>query len=229
MESQETEQIIKDLIKKATIKQEIYGITLDIFNSFKAELKTVDRWIGVKTLSQNKNFKVKYSESGDFEAELKFASDTLVFMMHTNVFNFPDENMIFKTSYVKQDPSRSFCGTIMIYNFLSDSLKYNRMEDLGYLMARIFVNKEKHFFIQGQRQYSFLFRDFANLVMDKKNIRKIILTSIQQAIEFDLLVPPFETVNQLTVGMKMQSEGNFALRTGKRLGFSIKTDEEDED
>ena len=224
METKENEQIISGLIKKATTKQQIYQTTLNTFGLLKSEIEMVSRWIKIKTSHCDKSLNVRYTESGDFEAELKFASDTLVFMMHTNVFNFSEDNMIYKTNYVKDDPTRSYCGTIMIYNFLSDSIRYNRLDDIGYLMARIFVNKENHFFIQGQRQYSFLFRDFANLIMDRKNIRKIILTSIQQSIEFDLLVPPIETINQMSLGMKIQNEGNYALKTGKRLGFSMKTE-----
>jgi len=33
---------------------------------------------------------------------------------------------------------------ISIYNFLSDSFKFNRVNDIGYLIARVFTNKENH-------------------------------------------------------------------------------------
>jgi len=223
MDNLSSEKIITDLIQKASLKQDIYKTTFNAFNMFKKELVLVNRWVKVKTRNCAKPLKIKYSESGDFETELKFATDTLVFMMHTNVFNFPDDHIIFKNQYVKEDNRRSYCGTILIYNFLSDSIFYNRTEDLGYLIARIFINKDNHFFIQGQRQYSFMFRDFANLMMDKNNVRDIILTSIQLSIEFDLLVPPFETINQLTIAQKVQTEGNFALKTGKRVGFTMQS------
>lgn len=227
MDDQTSALLISNLINKALTKQQIYRTTLETFQMMKKELLLVSSWIQRKTLKIDKQLKVKYTESGDFQAELKFATDTLIFMMHTNVFNFPEDHFIYKNAYVRQDPFRTYCGSIMIYNFLSDSLKYNRTDDVGYLMARIFVNKEKHFFIQGQRQYSFMFRDFPNLVVDKANVRRIILTSIQQAIEFDLLVPPLETINQITVSQKLAAEGNFALKTGKRLGFSIENLDED--
>ena len=44
---------------------------------------------------------------------------------------------------------------INIYNFLSDSFVYDRERDLGYLVARVFLNKEGHFFVQGKKQLGF--------------------------------------------------------------------------
>ena len=55
-----------------------------------------------------------------------------------------------KQKYVKEDKMRSFCGVIHVYNFLNDSFKYNRLNDVGNLVARIFVNKDKHFFVEGE-------------------------------------------------------------------------------
>ena len=45
---------------------------------------------------------------------------------------------------------RSFCGVINIYNFLSQTLlKYNRLNDAGFLIASVFINKDYHFFVEG--------------------------------------------------------------------------------
>ena len=43
------------------------------------------------------------------------------------------------TSYVKEDKNRSYCGVIHLYNFLADSFKYNRLNDVGYLIGRVFI------------------------------------------------------------------------------------------
>ena len=72
--------------------------------------------------------------------------------MHTNIFDYQSNHQICKTKYVQQDLMRSFCGIINIYNFLSDSLKYNRMNDSGFLISRIFINKDKHFFVEGDKE-----------------------------------------------------------------------------
>ena len=221
MNTTENERIIDSLYSKSKAKQDIYENTLKTFLLLKQETGVIAEWMRRKICKDEKNIHILFTENGEFEAELKFAGDTLVFFMHTNVFNFPNEHQIQKSSYVKADPLRSYCGMIMVYNFLSDSIKYNRMDDLGYMMCRIFINKEGHFFIQGQRQYSFLFKDFANLVMNKKHMKNILLTSIIQAIDFDLLVPPFDKVNQLNVMQKIKATNTLSLKTGKRLGFDL--------
>jgi hypothetical protein len=47
-----------------------------------------------------------------------------------------------------------YFGVVNVYNFLSDSFRYNRERDLGYLVARIFLNKEGHFFVQGSANWA---------------------------------------------------------------------------
>ena len=79
----------------------------------------------------DKSVLVEYLSKGNYEAQIKFSGDTLLFHMHSNVFDFPKNHSINQTKYVKDDNLRSFCGVIHIYNVLSDSLKYNRLNDEG--------------------------------------------------------------------------------------------------
>ncbi|MDQ3073059.1 MAG: hypothetical protein M3Q97_07355, partial [Bacteroidota bacterium] len=146
---------------KAGTKQFIFRKTIDTFKLFKQHINQVAGEVQGQMVPIDKNIEVSAFESGDFEVGLKFSGDTLYFMMHTNVFNFPPEHAIHRTDYVREDPLRAYCGMIMIYDFLSDSIKYNRLNDIGYLIARVFVNKEGHFFVQGKRQFSFLYNDFS--------------------------------------------------------------------
>ena len=94
------------------------------------------------------------------------------------------------------------------------------MNDVGYLIARIFVNKEGHFFVQGKRQFSFLYNDLSAFEINAEIIKLIIQTSILNTIDFDLFVPPFEQVNEVTLAQNIMETGNAALKTGKRLGFN---------
>src|SRR5687768_17561895 len=158
---QKTQEIIHALEEKASTKQYIFRKTIDIFEIFKTQIKQVADEVSKQMNAIDSNVHVSSKNNGDFESELRFSADTLMFIMHTNVFNFPPEHSIHKTEYVREDPMRSYCGMIMIYDFLSDSIKYGRMSDIGYLIARIFINKEGHFFVQGKRQFSFLYNDFS--------------------------------------------------------------------
>ena len=217
---QKTQDIIKALQLKAGTKQYIFRKTIEIFNVFKEQIRVVASEVSTSIEAIDPNIQVFAKESGDFESELKFSGDTLMFMMHTNVFNFPPEHSIHKSEYVREDPLRGYCGMIMIYDFLSDSIKYGRMNDIGYLIARIFINKEGHFFVQGKRQFSFLYNDFSAFQITPEIIKLIIQTAILHTIDFDLFVPPFESVKEVTLMQKIMEAGNAALKTGKRLGFS---------
>jgi hypothetical protein len=217
---QKTQEIINALEEKASTKQYIFRKTIDIFEIFKTQIREVADEVSQQMKSIDSNVQVSSKNNGDFEAELKFSADTLTFIMHTNVFSFPPEHSIHKTEYVQQDPLRAYCGMIMIYDFLSDSIKYGRMSDIGYLIARIFINKEGHFFIQGKRQFSFLYNDFSTFEITPEIIRLIVQTAMLHTIDFDLFVPPFDAVKEVTLMQKFMEAGNAAVKTGKRLGFN---------
>lgn len=219
-EKKEYQEIKENLLNTASNKQFIFRKTIEVFSKFKKELSLMSDSLAKSVKSKDKHIDVRYSENGDFEAHFKFSGDTLLFIMHTNVFNFPNEHFIYKTKYIKDDPQRSYCGMILIYNFLSDSIKYNRLQDSGFLIGRVFINKDGHFFIQGKRQFSFLYKDFSNNVIDEETIKNIINTAVLYALDFDLLVPPFEAIQEITLLQKLQETGNIALKTSKRLGFT---------
>jgi hypothetical protein len=221
---QKTLEIIKSLEIKGGTKQYIFRKTNEIFNIFRTQIHELAVELNTEMAKIDPSVQVTAKESGDFESELKFSGDTLMFLMHTNVFNFPPDSPIHKTDYVREDPLRSYCGMIMIYDFLSDSIKYGRMNDIGYLIARIFINKEGHFFVQGKRQFSFLYNDFSAYQINSETIRLIIQTAILHTIDFDLFVPPFDSVKEVTLMQKILEAGNAALKTGKRLGFTYGED-----
>ena len=119
----------------------------------------------------------------------------------------------------------SYCGVINIYNFLADSFKYNRVNDIGYLVARIFVNKDNHFFVEGKRQSEEIVKEFDVDTISPGIIRQIVETAIQYCIEFDLLVPPYDQVKMATVDQMQQKISHSKMITGKRLGFSFNSDD----
>ncbi len=51
--------------------------------------------------------------------------------------------------------------------------------------------------------------------------------AINYTLDFDLLVPPYDTVKLATVGQIRQSINDSRLRTGKRLGFQFLADDID--
>lgn len=212
---------ISGLLKtKGNLKQDVYGITLDRFEVIKKDLRKISNELNEAKDADDK-FDVDYKENGKFEARIKFAGDELIFNMHTNVFGFDAESYVHTLDYVKDDPSRQFCGMIEVYNFLADSFKYNRVYDVGYLIARIFINKDGHFFVEGEEQLGFLYKQFDKMVLVDELICMIIENAMLYSIDFDLWVPKYAEVKQLTVGQKIQQNGNITHMTGKRVGFEF--------
>lgn len=221
----EKKDLAELLEKQSLLKQDVYEVAKETFAKMKTFLtKEIDEF---RTLIPNERVRLNVINKGDFEIQAFVGSDLLVFHMHTNVFSFPKEHSIWKTSYVENDPSRAYCGIINIYNFLADSFLQDRMNDSGYLIGRIFVNKDNHFFIEGQGHLGTQFRDFINGELNEERFCQIIRYSIQHSVNFDLLTPPYDIVNYVSVGdMKMMSS-SLNLKTAKRLGFRF-SNENDE-
>ena len=211
--------ILKLLADKSSTKQQVYKITKRIFTDLQNILSA--KAIRLNKEVANTDIDVSYEDSGDFDAKLKFSGDTLLFHMHTNVFDFKSSHQIYKSSYVKEDKMRSYCGIINIYNFLSDSLKYNRLNDAGFLIARIFINKDSNFFVEGDKELGFLFNDFAKMKIDNEQLDHIINATIQYSLNFDLETPDFNDVRLVSIHEILQMNSNHKLKTSKRLGYKF--------
>ncbi len=219
------ELIIETLSSKATLKQNIYDNTLEVFDQLKEVLHEITSDVNLNIKGFDKRIKLEYNDKGKFEAELRMAGDVLIFSMHSNVFEFDRDHSVWKLSYVQDDKMRSYCGIINIYNFLSDSFKYNRLDDLGYLIGRIFINKDNHYFVEGKRQMGFLYNNFGSAKIDKVGLRKIVETAMLYTLEFDLLVPPYDNVKIASVAQVTAKIENSKLQTGKRLGYKFNSDD----
>ncbi|RPH33483.1 MAG: hypothetical protein EHM93_05075 [Bacteroidales bacterium] len=223
---QETRQLIlNNLSEKSGMKQLVYDNTYATFNLIKEVLHEMASDYNSAFKGVDKRVKMEYHDRGKFEAEIRVAGDILIFSMHSNVFQFDRDHNIWKLSYVKDSKNASYCGIINIYNFLRDSFKYNRLDDLGYLIGRVFINKDYHYFVEGKRQMGFLYNNFGSATIDKESLVNIIQSSILYTLEFDLLVPPYDVVKIASVNQMNTKIENSKLQTGKRLGFKFNSDD----
>ncbi len=222
-------ELFASIVEKASIKQNVYRHTYETFNNFKKVIKHLVKEYQNDDNQKRSQIPFEYKNRGEFEVELKFAGDILVFIMHTNVFEFPRNHEIMKLPYIREDNSRSYCGIINIYNFLGDSFKYKRINDLGYLIGRVFINKDLHYFIEGKREIGLLYQSFDVAKMNDDAAKNIIKSSIKYTLNFDLLTPPYEEVKLLTVQQIQTSLDNMKIITGKRLGFKFQADRDEED
>ncbi|MGE0561236.1 MAG: hypothetical protein AB7O47_05425 [Flavobacteriales bacterium] len=217
-------QIIEVLKRKASLKQSVFRKTIDVFNDFKTEAEKLAEELKVDMEKIDKHVVIEFQVKGDYEFHIKFGGDILVFYMHTNVFDFPKNHNIWNNSYVKEDELRAYCGMINIYNFLADSMKYNRVNDIGYLVGRFFVNNDLHYFVEGKKQMGILFNDFINETINTKKVRAIIETSILYSLDFDLLTPPYNNMREVSVMDIIEVTNAMKIKTGKRLGFKFQVD-----
>lgn len=217
--------IVKVLSVKSTVKYKVYDTTLSFFKEAKVILSNLSNELNSKLQEGDSRLRVEFSDKSLYEAEIKVASDLLIFSMHSNVFEFDREHPIWNVDYVKDNVLNSYCGVIHIYNFLADSFKYNRNDDLGYLVARIFINSEGAFWVEGKRQFGFEFNEFGKHKLDSVLFEKIIQTAILYSIEFDLLVPAFDDVKIASVAQVNQKIESARFITGKRLGYLYRSDD----
>ncbi len=219
------QQIVSLLNTKAPAKQEVFDKTLEVFEMLKEILSEIESDYNAELKTKDERIKLEYKDRGEFVAQLKVAGDVLVFNMHTNTFEFDRDHEIWKQPYSKKDVSNTFCGIIYVYNYLHDSFRYHRHEDIGYLVTRLFVNREGHFFVEGKRQKGMGVNHFGVKELNKESLRSIIEVSVFYSLSFDLLVPPYDDMMMVTL-MQVESEiMHSRLKTGKRLGFKYNSDD----
>lgn len=219
-------QRIADLLgTKATLTLHVNEQTFTAFSQLKDVLHELSSEINDALDEMGKKIRVEYRDRGKFEAQLQVAEDILIFSMHTNVFLFNRDHAIWQNSYVRECKENCFCGIINIYNFLTDSFKYNRNADEGYLIGRIFINHEMEYFVEGKRQIIQRHNNFGTQKLDKAGLLSIVEAAIAYAIDFDLLVPPYETVKTVSVDQLNTKIEHSKMQTGKRLGYKFNADD----
>lgn len=215
-------QIVGQLNHKACLKQENFRNIKKIFQMLYSEAGNIVKELSEKISDVDKLVHVEIKEVNKFEFHVKFSGDLLVFVMQTNIITFSDEYPIMQSSYIKEDRKRGYFGNIMIYNFMADSLKYQRHNDPGYLIARILVNHENHFYVEGVRQLNFLFTDIGHNTISKQWLRLLIEKAIFTAIDIDLIGTKYPDIPKVTGYEKINK--NDLSDLGQKIGFQMSSD-----
>ena len=219
-------KILETIVSKSTLKQKVFDNTFATFNDLKETLLEMasemdDQLDGLL----DRRVRLEYRDRGKFEAQIQVANDLLIFQMHTDVFAFEPNHVIWQNPYVQTDRDNSYCGVINIYNFLSDSFKFNRNADEGYLIGRIFINREKCYFVEGKQQTSMRPMQFGKAEIDSEALVRILESAIYYALHFDLLLPSYDDNKRVTVDQFNTKLDNSKFVTGKRLGYDFDVDD----
>ncbi len=217
-------RILDTLVRKSTLKQKVFDHTFAVFNLLKETLLEMASELDDQLDGRlDRRVRIEYRDRGKFEVQLQVANDVLIFQMHTDVFDFDAQHPVRQTPYVQADAENAYCGVVNIYNFLSDSFKFNRNADEGYLIGRIFINRERRYFVEGKGQTSLRAADFGRAEIDRDALVTVLEEAIDFALGFDLLTTPYETLARVTVDQFNTKMDNSKFVTGKRLGYEFDT------
>lgn len=222
MDKRKRNAIVQLVAPKALLRQQVEAAMAQQFQSLCSLLEALAQEYR-ELLPQS--VAVKFERPAAHVAIFTIDADVLVFAQHTDVFQFDRDHPVWQTPYVKASKDRSFVGVVNVYNFLSDSLKYDRDEDGGYLVARIFVNAENAFFVEGKRQRGVGVEHYGGQTLDEVCWRRFVETAIKYVAEFDLLVPPYEAVKITDYAHLKMAILTSKTKTAKRMGFSFNADD----
>jgi len=218
------DQIVQLLKEKSVMKQDVFKNTKAVFENIKLVVNEICEELKHEAKAIDSRITVECISVGDYQLELKVAGDVIVFYMHTNVFEFEKSHPMFKTGYIKENHYNSYSGIVYVYNFLADSFKYNRLNDLGYLISRIFINRESRFFVESKPSLGYKYQNFSSNSVDKDTLKEIINELIIYCVSFDLFTPPAQAVNEISLHEIQERVQSDRLKTGKRLGFKMQND-----
>lgn len=218
------ERILAILQDKGLAKITCYNKSFDWFQELKNILHETTGDINESIVS-SRALKMEYRDKGKYEAQIQFGDDILIFNMHTDIFQFPDDHPVCATPYGSEDENNTLCGVINVYNFLTNSFKYNRASDEGYLIGRIFINREGFFFVEGKNLEKYASSIFGTRKLDESTLVDIIETMILFTLHFDLLVPEYDTIKVIDSDKMNNKIDNSKTDTGKRLYMNFDTED----
>ena len=76
------------VLKKAKLKQDIYARSVEAIELLKKVSNEIVTDFKSKLPIDENRITFDFKDKSNFEFEIKFAGDVLIFMMHTNIFEF---------------------------------------------------------------------------------------------------------------------------------------------
>ncbi|MGV3539217.1 MAG: hypothetical protein ACO1OQ_05365 [Rufibacter sp.] len=212
------ESIFEGLRQKSSTKQAIFRNTKTVFDQLRScAIKIVDT-LKTRFAGDDSSVVIEYRSYNDFEFHVKFSGDLLIFVMHSNIITLPEEHELMRSRYVEEDFRRRFFGHIMAYNFMADSIKYNRLNDPGYLLGRVLINIENHFYLEGVKQLDLSYNDMSKNVISEDTLKLFIESAMVAAVNNDLIAPDVDEIRKITVKQKLEEQ---QVSTPQKVGFTF--------
>ncbi|MCB0489853.1 MAG: hypothetical protein R2820_12260 [Cyclobacteriaceae bacterium] len=211
---------IRQLLEnKSAAKQLTYKNLLSAFQILAEESNRVVNSLKGQVAFKDEDVTVDFIEVNEHEFQVKLAGDLLIFVLHTNIVTFDETHPTMQQPYCKENEINRYFGQIMIYNFMADSIRFNRVNDPGYLVARILINHENRFLVEGEGRLGFLYNQISAKAIEPGDLNNIVQNALTIAIENDLMAPPFPQVRFITLHQKMEKTSE--LGAGQKIGFRM--------
>jgi hypothetical protein len=207
------------LESKSTAKQITYKNLVSAFGILSKESKRIIVELKKMVRPGDEDVTVNFQSVNEHEFHVKLAGDLLVFVLHTNVVTFDDAHPVMQDPYIKQNDVNRYFGQIMIYNFMADSIKFNRVNDPGYLLARLLINHEGRYVIEGDGQLNAISNRISSDAITEAELNVLVKLALTIAIENDLMAPPFPDVRFITLYQKLEKTQE--LGGGQKIGFRM--------
>ncbi len=218
-EKDQLEHIQRMLENKSTAKQITYKILIHAFESLAKESKRVVGELKKKVKPSDQDVTVDFKRINEHEFQVKLAGDLLIFVVHTNIVTFDEGHEVMKDPYIKENDINRYFGQIMIYNFMSDSIKFNRVNDPGYLLARLLVNHEGRYIVEGEGKLGVVYSQISPAPITEHDLNTLVKLALTLAIENDLMAPPYPDVKFITLYQKLEKTQE--LGAGQKIGFRM--------
>jgi hypothetical protein len=219
-------EYIKDMLEnKSTAKQTTYKNILSAYAVLAQESQNMVNELSRRAHPGDKDVTVAFTEESEREFQVKLAGDLVIFVLGTNIVTFEDNHAIMNEGYIKEKEVNRYFGQIMIYDFMSDSLKYNRTNDPGYLLARLLINHENRYFIEGEKQLATC-NKISLKPITEGDLKDLVKTALVMAIENDLMALPYQQVKSITLSQKLDHTPEFCgtKKIGFRMSYEHKTE-----
>jgi hypothetical protein len=211
--------IAQGLSGKASAKQAIFRATQGAFDVLRQVSQELCLELTQRiTTTVDASVRIEYYPVNGMEFHIRFSGDLLVFVMHSNIVTFPDSFGPMATPYVEADFRRRFFGHIMAYNFMADSIKYQRLSDPGYLVGRLLVNIDSHYFLEGVEQLELPDHDMSDSPVTAAAMRLFVESAMIAAVNNDLIAPPMQDIQKISVKQKLENQ---QVSRGSKVGFSF--------
>jgi hypothetical protein len=210
-------EIIEKLESTTKLKHDLFNQLVTYFDNLEKTCREVASEL--ENAGNIKNMPIRVEKVNDYEFLFRIGGDVLIFMMQSNIVRIPDEAYISKTKYLKNDVSLRYFGQVLIYNFLADTITYGRLEDPGYLISRVLLNRENKFFLEGDRKIVFGFPELKENIVSMEKNRQLIEGLVLSALNNDLIAPNFHDIMMINYHQKL--EHTSSMGNPQKIGFDM--------